>query len=163
WSVISVRWSRGYAKRVRPRLAGPSSHGVRWRSAEHRLDELDGLADERAELDALLPVAVHPGEPGREDERHDAHQLDEDVHGRPGGVLERVADGVTDDGGLVRLGALAAVGAALDVLLGVVPCATGVGHEEGEEDTGDGGAGEEAAEGVEAHVADDDRREDGDD
>jgi uncharacterized protein with ATP-grasp and redox domains len=59
----------------------------------------------------------------------DAHQLDEDVQARPGGVLERVADGVADDRGAVRGGVLAAVVTGLDVLLGVVPGAAGVGQE----------------------------------
>ena len=40
-------------------------------------------------------------------------ELDQDVQRGAGGVLERVAHGVADDGGLVRLGALAAV---VDVL-----------------------------------------------
>ena len=38
-----------------------------------------------------------------------AHQLDQDVQARAAGVLERVAHGVADDGGLVGVGTLAAV------------------------------------------------------
>ena len=45
--------------------------------------------------------------------------------------LNGIADGVADDGRLVGVGALAAVGPAFDVLLGVVPGAAGVGHEDG--------------------------------
>ena len=66
----------------------------------------------------------------------------------PGGVLERVADRVADHGRLVGLGALAALVAVLDVLLGVVPRATGVAQEVGHELTGEDHAGEERAEGV---------------
>ena len=44
-------------------------------------------------------------------------QLDEDVQGRAGGILEGIAHGVADDGRLVLVGALAAVVAGLNVLL----------------------------------------------
>ena len=47
-------------------------------------------------------------EEGREHERLDGHELDQDVVGRPGRVLQRVADGVANDGRPVALGALAA-------------------------------------------------------
>mmetsp|Transcript_9184 Transcript_9184/g.37542 ORF Transcript_9184/g.37542 Transcript_9184/m.37542 type:complete len:343 (+) Transcript_9184:60-1088(+) len=74
------------------------------------------------------------------DEGDDRHELHEDVERGAGGVLEGVADGVTDDGSLVELGALAldhAVyddGTLLDVLLGVVPRAAGVGRGDGQLD-----------------------------
>jgi hypothetical protein len=41
-----------------------------------------------------------------ENERHDTHQLHEDVERRAGGVLEGITDGVTDDRGVVGLTAL---------------------------------------------------------
>ena len=44
----------------------------------------------------------------RKHERLDGHKLDQDVVGRAGGVLQRVADGVADDGRPVALRALAA-------------------------------------------------------
>src|SRR5215468_4135603 len=81
----------------------------------------------------------------REDESDDGHQLDEDVHARPRGVLERIPHRVPDHSGLVRLQPLAAEVPRLDVLLRVVPRASRVGHEEREEDTHQRGAGEEAA------------------
>ena len=72
-------------------------------------------------------VVVAQADDRRQDQqRHQVHHLDERVERRAGGVLERVADGVADDRGLVGLGALAALVAVLDVLLGVVPRATGV-------------------------------------
>lgn len=39
-------------------------------------------------------------EEGRQHQRLDGHELDEDVEGGARGVLERVAHGVADDGGL---------------------------------------------------------------
>lgn len=42
-----------------------------------------------------------------EDEGDDGHELHEDVERRAGGILERIAHGVTHDGGLVQVGALA--------------------------------------------------------
>ena len=90
------------------------------------------------------------------------HHLDQRVQGRSGGVLERVADGVADDGRLVGLGALAAVVAVLDVLLGVVPRPTGVGQVVGHQLAGQDDRGQEAAEGGVADAeADDDGRQDG--
>ena len=85
-------------------------------------------------------------EHGSEDDRHDGHELDEDIDRGTGGVLERVADGVADDGGLMRVRAFAAVRAALDILLCVIPRAAGVGHVYGEQDAGDEGACEQTAE-----------------
>ena len=80
----------------------------------------------------------------------------------PGGVLERVADGVADDRGLVGLGALAALVAVLDVLLGVVPGPAGVGQEVGHQLAGEDGPGQEGAEGQVADgEADHDRRQHG--
>ena len=40
-----------------------------------------------------------------------SHELDEDVEGGAGGVLERVSHSVTDDGSLVGVGSLASQGA----------------------------------------------------
>jgi len=64
------------------------------------------------------------------------------VERRTGSVLERIADGVADDGGSVRRRALAqhlAVGieqvTRLDVLLGVVPGAAAVVEDGGEQDS----------------------------
>ena len=64
----------------------------------------------------------------------------------PGGVLERVADGVAGDRRGVGLGALAAVGAVLDQLLRVVPRAAARGHHHGEEQADDDDADQQAAE-----------------
>mgnify|MGYP000113783544 CR=1 FL=1 len=68
----------------------------------------------------------------------------------------REVHGVADDGGLVGLGALRVdaavahlVAAALEGLLGVVPSATGVGHEDGQQNAAHRHAGEQAAEHLE--------------
>ena len=93
-----------------------------------------------------------------EDQGGDGGELDKDVDGRAGGVLEGVTNGVTDDGGSV-LGVLlgnelTGVSVALvltsefagfDELLGVVPSTTRVGGGEGNLDSGDDGTSEEAA------------------
>ena len=54
------------------------------------------------------------------------HELDEDIKRRAGGVLERVAHGVADDGSLVILAALAFEESLLYHLFSVIPCTTGV-------------------------------------
>lgn len=103
-----------------------------------------------------------------EDEGDDGHELHEDVEGGPGGVLQRVAHSVTNNCGLVRLRSLS-VGLtmlvlqrlALDVLLGIVPRAAGIGGRGGEHDSADDGAGQEAGEHLGAEdEADEERGED---
>src|ERR1700716_152244 len=93
------------------------------------------------------PLAEQRGE----DESDDGHQLDEDVHAGARGVFEGVAHGVAHHGGLVRLRALAAEVAGLDVFLRVVPGAARVRHEEREEDAHQRRAREEAPERFLAH------------
>jgi hypothetical protein len=79
----------------------------------------------------------------REHERERREELDEHVEGRPGGILERVADGIADNCRLVRLAPLAAEDPALDVLLRVVPGSTAVVQDKGHEDSGNRGDHEE--------------------
>lgn len=49
-----------------------------------------------AVVDRLEVLGEHEGD--------DGHELHEDVEGRPGGVLERVAHGVAHDGRLNKIG-----------------------------------------------------------
>ena len=106
-------------------------------------------------IEQTLSVVDRDEEVG-EDEGEDGHELHDDVERGAGGILEGIADGVTDDGSLVELGALAldhAVyddGTLLDVLLGVVPRATGVGRGDGHLDGGGDGTREETRDGVDA-------------
>ena len=79
---------------------------------------------------------------GRDDQGDEVHHLEQRVDGRARGVLEGVADGVTDDRGLVGGGALAAVVAVLHELLGVVPGPTGIGQEHRHEHAGGDGTAE---------------------
>ena len=95
------------------------------------------------------------GNEGAEDEGADGRKLDEDVDGGSGGVLEGVANGITSDGGGVDGGSLLddltvdGEKTSLNVLLGVVPSATGVGGGEGNLDTGDDATSEETVGGLE--------------
>lgn len=57
---------------------------------------------------ALAAAADGGGEEGRKDERLDSHELDEDVERGARGVLERIANGVADDGSLVAVGSFRA-------------------------------------------------------
>ena len=78
----------------------------------------------------------------REDECEDAHEFDENVDGRTGRIFERIADGVTDDSGFMGVTTFATVISAFDVFLGIIPCTTSIGHEDGENDTGNHDADE---------------------
>lgn len=94
------------------------------------------------------------GKEGTEDEGADSGELDEDVDGGTGGVLKGIADGVASDGGSVGGGSLEDLLetvtlvdvklASLNVLLGVIPSATGVGGGEGNLDSGDNAASEDS-------------------
>src|SRR5450830_2080619 len=98
-------------------------------------------------------------------------QLHENVERRTGGVLERVADGVADDGRLVRQRLLADHFAVvieqvtrLYVLLGVVPGSAAVVENGGEQDAGDRTDHQQTSDGLVAEQdADEDRSGDGDD
>ncbi len=80
------------------------------------------------------------------------------------GILERVANRISDDRGLVGFALLAAVGTGLDVFLGIVPCTAAIVEDECKEDTGDGRYHEEAGEGFVLHGnTDDDRKRDHED
>eukprot|EP00760_Papus_ankaliazontas_P033540 PhM_4_TR640/c0_g1_i1/m.18751 len=113
---------------------------------------LEGLVKEETASLALDDRGEH--------DRDDGHELDENVQGGARGVLERIANGVTDDSGLVDGGALAGPGnaAGFNVLLGVVPGATSVGAGDGHLHTGDEGTGEETGESL---LAKEDARQDG--
>lgn len=109
----------------------------------------------------LLEHPLEHDEQRGERQRDDGHEVDEDVHGRAGGILERIAHGIAHDSRLVGLGALAAMMTLLDVLLRVVPRAAGVGHEDGHEHAGGDGARKEAAQHGRVEAADGDRHDDG--
>jgi hypothetical protein len=79
-------------------------------------------------------------------QRHDVDDLDQRVDRRAGGVLVGVAHGVAGDRRLVGLGALAAVVAFFDVLLGVVPRAAAGAHRDRHEQAGHDRAHQQAAE-----------------
>src|SRR5690606_28137083 len=89
-------------------------------------------AEQRSDLRAVAD------DDAGEDDRHNADELDENIQRRAGRVLEGIARLVADDGSLVMLRTLAAQFTGFDILLGVVPRAAGVGHEDG-----DGKAGHE--------------------
>src|SRR5215469_12656286 len=57
-------------------------------------------------------------------------ELDDRVHSHRGGILERIANGIADHGCRVKVGALLFQFGFND-LLGVIPGAAGIGHEDG--------------------------------
>ena len=87
------------------------------------------------------------GDEGGEEAGDEAHDRDECIQRRTGRILEGVADGVANDGRLVRFRSRTAAVARFDILLGVVPETARVGHEKGEYDAREDSAAEEAAQG----------------
>ena len=78
-------------------------------------------------------------------QRHDGHDVDENIHRRARRVLEGVANRVTHDRCRVCLSALTAEVTFFDVLLRVVPSTTGVCHGQREEHTAEQLASEHTA------------------
>ena len=87
-----------------------------------------------------------------EDEGEDGHELHDNVQGGSGGVLERISDSVSDDGGLVDITSLSLQvtvrGGLLDVLLGIVPGSSSVTHADGQLNTSDKTSDEQTAHGI---------------
>ena len=115
--------------------------------------------DDLLVIEQVVDDATVLGNEGTEDEGADGGELDEDVDGWAGGVLERIADGVTSDGSGVSLSSLSdnlSVDdelASLNVLLGIVPSATGVGGGEGDLDARDDATGKDSVGGLVAEEA----------
>ena len=76
------------------------------------------------------------------------HDFDQRIDGRAGGVLQRIADGVTGNRSFMLLAAFASIFRARFIFngfLGIIPSATGVRHEHRNHLTDDNHPGEEAS------------------
>mmetsp|Transcript_103610 Transcript_103610/g.298401 ORF Transcript_103610/g.298401 Transcript_103610/m.298401 type:complete len:434 (+) Transcript_103610:257-1558(+) len=99
--------------------------------AEVHEHEGDYQADERHDGAHIPELPVFFAIDDRRDEEgHHGHELEQDVKGRAGGVLEGVADGVAHHASLALLGLLDAD--LLAQLLRVVPGTAGVAHHDGQ-------------------------------
>mmetsp|Transcript_68411 Transcript_68411/g.147627 ORF Transcript_68411/g.147627 Transcript_68411/m.147627 type:complete len:684 (-) Transcript_68411:348-2399(-) len=96
-----------------------------------------------ASVDGEEVIGKHKG--------NDGHQLHEDVEGGSRGILEGITYGVTNHSSLVAVRALTAkegIDVALDVLLGVIPSTSSIGHGDGKLHSRKETPGEEAVHGV---------------
>src|SRR3954449_10385744 len=109
----------------------------------------DAAAPDEPERRAFSGLVSATRQRCEQQQSDDVGDLDHRVHGRPGGVLVRIADGVAGHRGLVRLGTLATVIAVLDIFLGIVPGAAPAGHRNGDEQAGDDHAEQQSADGGE--------------
>lgn len=80
----------------------------------------------------------------RHHDRDHRHQFDENVERRTRRILEGIADRIAHDRGPVAVGTLAAEVPLLDHLLGIVPGAPGIGHEDRQHETGTQSADQKA-------------------
>ena len=78
------------------------------------------------------------------DDSHHAHELDQDVQGRAGRILEGVAHRIADNGCLMAFRAFAAHMALLNIFFGIVPRSAGISHEYGQHKAGSQAAGQQA-------------------
>ncbi len=96
-------------------------------------------------------------EKGKEYNRYDGHELNQNVKGRTGSIFEGVTDSITDDGVLMGFRTFAAEVAVFDEFLRVIPSAAGVGHGDGHQNTGDKRTGKKSAESLSAVKTNSDR------
>src|ERR1700674_4860194 len=85
------------------------------------------------------------GDHGRDQDGNDIDDFDHGVDRRSGGIFVGIADGVAGNGGGMRLRALPAVVAVLDVLLGVIPGTAARRHLDRQEDASHDRPNEHAA------------------
>ena len=95
--ALRIRAGRGQSCLARRRRRGPPRGAPERRRPPRRAAfvDLEGSG-------GRMPPRPSLEEERRQDERDRREELDQDVQRRAGGVLERVADRVADDGGLVR-------------------------------------------------------------
>src|SRR5665647_487107 len=94
-----------------------------------------------------------------DNERDNAHQLDEDVHCGTGSILERVTNGIAYNGGLVGVPPffLACQFTLFDEFFGIIPDSAGICHKERHQNAGHCCAGQSAAQSFLAEGKTDDR------
>src|SRR5690606_23401711 len=97
--------------------------------AEHAKDDHEAQRNEA--VVEVVPSVLATDNRG-DTEGDCAHHLDQQVEGWSRGVLEWISNSVADNRSVVSLGTLAAESVfELNVLLGIVPRAAGVGHHDG--------------------------------
>ena len=81
------------------------------------------------------------------DQRYDG---DLGINGRTCGILERIADGVSYDSGLMGIRAFSSEVSGFDILLGIVPESAGIVHEDCKQEAGNDVACKISADGIDA-------------
>ena len=71
---------------------------------------------------------------------HDGKKFYQNVYCRSRSILERVSHGIADNSRFVAIAAFPSVVAAFNIFFRVIPCAAGVAHEYGKQETGCGSA-----------------------
>ena len=69
----------------------------------------------------IIPIKSLHNQQRCDDQRYDGHQLDQDIHGRAGGILERIAHGIANNRRFMRIGAFTTQVASFDIFLGICP------------------------------------------
>src|SRR2546428_13367747 len=105
-------------------MTAPIPSAVSWRGPRERLSPPPTSLSAMHWSTVLRLKSCALDKERRQHQRDRAQKLDQHVQRRPRRVLERIADGITDHGGLAPRTPPPTVLTGLDALLGVVPCAT---------------------------------------
>src|SRR5256886_13651424 len=121
------------AAKIPAPMTAPMPSAVSWRGPSERLSPPPTSLSAMHWSTVLRLKSCALDKERRQHQRDRAQELDENMQRRAGGVLERIADGVTDDGCLVSGTPLPTVFARLDELLCVVPGPAAVVQQRGHE------------------------------
>src|SRR5215470_13152428 len=126
-------WLNKTSVRRHSRFASGGLLGADPHSVERAVNKNKGYDEERQRQDVSECRALFTSERNGQldgEQSEQSGELDHRVHGDRGSVLEGIADCIADDSGGVQVSSLL-LEFDFDDFLGVVPCAAGVGHEDG--------------------------------
>ena len=72
---------------------------------------------------------------GSEDKTHNSHEFYQDVHGRSGGIFQRISNSISHDGSSVYFRSFATQMPLFYPFFCIISCGSGVGHENPEKNT----------------------------
>src|SRR5437870_6211167 len=140
------------AAKIPAPMTAPMPSAVSWRGPSERLSPPPTSLSAMHWSTVLRLKSCPLDKERRQHQRDRAQELDQHVQRRTGRVFERIADGITDHGGLVRRTPFSTVLARFDELLSVVPRPAPVVQQGGHQDAADGAHHQERRHGLSPDV-----------